>query len=483
MALNGKLGQVAHMPKGIVRILRSTAHRLAQGDIVPKVGQLGLRRTFAVVAALVFGVLTPAVVLGVTPTLEGETAYAVSSNVRTDPPATGFTYQATCDPSGTSTVRYSGYGPAVGPYPGTFTESGVLTIGPQQPIAGGGGLIGIVQSFSADFTITSGTTTITGHKVLGAANAPATCTQGIIVGPQIVDTVQTSFSSDYVATIQTSTETCHDSGRAGNDFSIYDTHTTDPTTGVVTFAYDDGMSVDWHLSSGLTDCVASGPAAVTLTPPDAVNTVGTNHTVTATVTNSAGGAVPNASVLFSTSGSTSASGSCTTDANGQCTFTYAGPQLPGADIIMACADANKNGAGDPGEPCAEATKAWMLPASTAGQTTGGGQVLNAAGNDKIAFGFNAKSTSNGLQGNCTVVDPSPATNVKIKCLDVTSLVQTGTHATVFGNATVNGTATTYRIDVDDLGEPGAGHDTFKIQTSSGYTAGGTLTNGNIQIHN
>jgi hypothetical protein len=38
-----------------------------------------------------------------------------------------------------------------------------------------------------------------------------------------------------------------------------------------------------------------------------------------------------------------------------------------------------------------------------------------------------------------------------------------------------------RIDVDDLGEPG-NFDTFRIQTDSGYSAGGTLAGGNIQIH-
>ena len=44
-----------------------------------------------------------------------------------------------------------------------------------------------------------------------------------------------------------------------------------------------------------------------------------------------------------------------------------------------------------------------------------------------------------------------ALDVQVKCLDVSSLVQAGTHATFFGNATVNGAATTYRIDVEDLG--------------------------------
>jgi hypothetical protein len=80
------------------------------------------------------------------------------------------------------------------------------------------------------------------------------------------------------------------------------------------------------------------------------------------------------------------------------------------------------------------------------------------------------------------VDISPTTNVKVKCVDVTTLIVTGTHATLFGNATVNGASTTYRIDVDDLAEPGRGADTFRIQTASGYTAGGVLTRGNIQIH-
>jgi len=74
--------------------------------------------------------------------------------------------------------------------------------------------------------------------------------------------------------------------------------------------------------------------------------------------------------------------------------------------------------------------------------------------------------------------------VKVKCTDVTDVVRSGTHATVFGDATVNGTATTYRIDVDDNGEPGAGVDTFKIHTASGYTAGGAapILKGNVQVH-
>lgn len=58
----------------------------------------------------------------------------------------------------------------------------------------------------------------------------------------------------------------------------------------------------------------------------------------------------------------------------------------------------------------------------------------------------------------------------------------GTHAAIFGNATMNGDATTYRINVDFVAEPGRGRDTFRIQLASEYVASGTLTGGNIQIH-
>jgi hypothetical protein len=227
---------------------------------------------------------------------------------------------------------------------------------------------------------------------------------------------------------------------------------------------------------------ACDPASLVLTPADAVNQVVTSHTVTATVKSVTAQPVSGITVRFTVLGSVSSSGSCITGGDGRCAFTYTGPQLPGADLITAYADADSDATQDPGEPFAEATKAWVLPTSTPGHVTGGGQILNAARNDKIAFGFNAKSDQNGVKGNCTVVDPSTVPNTMIKCLDVTSLIQSGTHATFFGNATVNNVAVTYRIDVDDLAEPGRGQDTFSIQMSSGYAAGGVLTGGNVQVH-
>jgi hypothetical protein len=224
----------------------------------------------------------------------------------------------------------------------------------------------------------------------------------------------------------------------------------------------------------------STPATVVLSPAMATNDVGTSHTVTATATTADGTPSPNYTVFFTVTGSVAATGTCPTDAQGQCSFTYAGPAFPGADLIEACVDANKNGVVDTGEPCAvPAMKAWTLPATTPGEVTGGGWITK--GGDKVAFGFIADSDGVGStpQGHCNVIDH--ATKMHIKCLTIDALVVTPTHATFFGRATVGGIEAGYRIDVDDLGEPGT-NDTFKILTDTGYVAAGTLQGGNIQIH-
>jgi hypothetical protein len=98
----------------------------------------------------------------------------------------------------------------------------------------------------------------------------------------------------------------------------------------------------------------------------------------------------------------------------------------------------------------------------------------------VTFGFVAQSQDSKLKGHCEVVDH--LTDTHVECLDVTSFAQTGNHATFSGNARVNGVPTTYRIDVQNNGEPGVGSDTFAIQTTSGFTAGGVLTAGNVQVH-
>jgi Tol biopolymer transport system component len=233
--------------------------------------------------------------------------------------------------------------------------------------------------------------------------------------------------------------------------------------------------------------VGAAPAALTLSPAADTNPVGTSHVVTATVQDGSGQVAPNVVVRFSVSGSVTASGQCTSGPYGQCSFAYQGPQLPGADLISAFADTNENGVQDQclvalgcaGEPDGTATKAWVLPVSTAGEANGGGQINDGSGN-KISFGFHA-SSAGGLQGGCNVVDRSGR---MIKCLDVTALVLIGNQATIYGHATDDGSLagpTTYVIHVVDNASPGKGADTFSLQTAAGYSASGTLLAGNVQV--
>jgi hypothetical protein len=184
------------------------------------------------------------------------------------------------------------------------------------------------------------------------------------------------------------------------------------------------------------------------------------------------------------SGSVTASGSRTTNASGEATFCYTGPALPGADVIKAFADTNSNGTQDTGEPSDTASKTWVLPASTPGcKVTNGGRIT-ANNGDKGTFGGNAKA--DGLQGEEEYQDHGPAQSMNVHSIDITAVVcnATGTKASIFGTATVDGAGSfLFRIDVADNGEPGR-NDTYRIRMSNGYDSGvQTLEKGgNIQIH-
>ena len=412
-----------------------------------------IRGTFRTCAALVCLALPSTAAAQVAPTLTGEYLTA-------EPAATATSFN--CNPLGDSTFTFAVSGVAFGPYPGTFTETGTATIGPQTDEFLPGQFRGPVTQFDAQFSIDSLVGTVSGTKTLIPPTTPVSnvgvCNQ---FGGQIggVDT-------DYTATITTTDGTFTDQGQSLNQqFNICPE------------GRDCGTSSSGQFHEWFTSQQAVAPAAVTLSPPAAANDVGTSHTVTATVTTVTGSRAANVTVLFTVSGSVSTSGQCTTDAQGQCDFTYQGPAFPGADLITGCADSNSNGQVDTGEPCGDATKAWLLPATTPGQVTGGGWIDSIGG--RVAFGFNAESDGGQVSGRCNAVDETSKTH--IKCLGVDTLVVVGTHATFFGEATVAGVATNYRIDVDDLGEPGTS-DTFKLETDSGYIAAGTLQGGNIQIH-
>jgi hypothetical protein len=180
-----------------------------------------MRRSTAVpVVALVAALVPVAPAVAALPSLAGELLTPTEQ------------LQATraCDANGTSTISYSISGIAAGPYPGTFTESGSLSIGSPQtlPVVLPGSLFvdaaGPVTIFQAQFTIDSPVGRVTGTKTLpvpdptdqGSCVIAPTAIADIGFGPELCTDVDNATArmptAHYDATIQTATETQHDSG-------------------------------------------------------------------------------------------------------------------------------------------------------------------------------------------------------------------------------------------------------------------------------
>jgi len=359
---------------------------------------------------------------------------------------TALTGSATlnCQDAGNGTLTYSALGEATGPYPGTATESGTLVFED-----------GVIKSFDITFTIDSPAGQVAGTREPSFLDT-IVCTT---VGP--AKEINSILQERYDAEITTLTGTLHDHGAVSSGLAatLLAGQTTVNTT--ASFVSDrEGARLD-------------------VSPKESVNPAGTTHTVTAFLRDSQLHPIAGETILFNVTGSSMQTGQCTTGLDGICDFTYQGPDAPGADVISACHDFDRDGVADPAEKCDTASKAWGEATSTPGSASGGGYINNVGGN-RLVFGFGVHDGATTPSGSCQVIDLTA--NVHIKCLSVGLFVITLTHATFFGEATVDGVATNYRIDVEDLADPGALSDTFTINTESGYTATGVVEQGNIQVN-
>jgi beta-propeller repeat-containing protein len=270
---------------------------------------------------------------------------------------------------------------------------------------------------------------------------------------------------------------------AGNAYVTGDTTSSFPTTpGAVDTTFNG--SVDAFVTK-LMEPTVGAPTILALSPAADTNPVGTNHTVTATVTDAAGNAVPGVVVRFSVTGSVSASGTCTTDTAGQCSFTYDGPELPGEDAITAYADTDNDNTQDAGEPTGAATKEWVLPATTPGCELSDNGQITAANTDPARFHGTARQSATGeTSGDQFYQDRGPVHPLTVESMNVQAIAcEDTTQADIFGQATIDGAGSfSYRIRVQDLGEPGKGVDTYSILLETGYSSGEqVLEAGNIQI--
>jgi hypothetical protein len=120
---------------------------------------------------------------------------------------------ASCNPTGTSTFSFLATGPATGPYPGTYEETGTVTIGPQTP-----GLATAVLSFTASFTIDSAVGDVTGTKSFTGPSDPVAAQDGTCLDASSLGTTRSmnldSAGVTYDATILTADGTFADHGDA-----------------------------------------------------------------------------------------------------------------------------------------------------------------------------------------------------------------------------------------------------------------------------
>jgi hypothetical protein len=145
---------------------------------------------------------------------------------------------------------------------------------------------------------------------------------------------------------------------------------------------------------------------------------------------------------------------------------------------------------DPDTVFLTGAKAYLtqLMITTPGKVTGGGQIEASEQTggkkvDKASFGFNVmyEEGDPAPKGELEYIDH--ATKMNVHAHDMTKLVVSDdkTKAWFEGTCTIDGVSGTFKAYVEDNGEPGK-KDVFKITLSDGYTAGGQLLNGNIQIH-
>jgi hypothetical protein len=350
-------------------------------------------------------------------------------------------------PTGTSTMTWDVSGVASGPYTGSFHETGSITFTETT-----------VLSFSAHFTIDSAAGMVEGDKVLDPAEPPGTLTCDILEDGSTF--ARATIAERYDAQV---------TGSAAGDFS-------DSGTSQMVLTIVEPLTGDRTVDM-LQAFQSGGPpgTTITLTPETSINPVGTTHTVTATVRDAIGQPVQGVTVWVDHPDGGARCGP--TDANGECSVSYTGPFFPRADEIRACADTNANGEADPPfDPCAFASKVWTAPASTTGQIMGGGYI----GGSQMSFavGARAATLTDPVDGHCNANDH--VLHIKIRCEVITTMVLTPTHALLIGTAMQDGVATNFEIQVDDLSDLGL-PDTFQITTGLGYTNGGPLTGGNVQI--
>jgi hypothetical protein len=174
-------------------------------------------------------------------------------------------------------------------------------------------------------------------------------------------------------------------------------------------------------------------------------------------------------------------GSTTATVNAECNWwnSPSGPTNP----------SNPGGTGEKVMGDADFTPWLVAPAPTggcagggpSGKVTGGGQI-NLTGGGVGSFGFNAKSDGGVGSGHLNYLNH--VTRAHLDCTVTAVLITPPNKAKLSGpcSSTNAGGAMSFTADVEDNANPGKGADKFTISYGLVMNEGGTLTSGNIKIH-
>lgn len=236
---------------------------------------------------------------------------------------------------------------------------------------------------------------------------------------------------------------------------------------------------------------------VVLTPDGAVNPIGTDHTVTATL-DPALSYIP---VLFERSGVNGSDNTFGpipryvpyfTDGNGQVDYTFSGT-VTGVDTIVGCVDVSwyVTGGGVCDAPFDEPSDSVVKTWTVSNFVTGGG-IIKSGKKVIMNFGGTVGRTDAGeIVGNYHIVDHVARKTCHFKDIDTlvfsgsttTSPVSSVNTATFTATGTCNnGDTPSITVVIKDVAEPGRGSDTVNITGS--LSTGGTkiISGGNIQVH-
>jgi hypothetical protein len=210
------------------------------------------------------------------------------------------------------------------------------------------------------------------------------------------------------------------------------------------------------------------PTTLKLEPKTATNVVGTEHCVTATVTDGSGTPTPDVTVVFAISPPNETGGSDTTDEDGQASFCYMG-ELFGMDRITATVE--------PGGPSDTATKTWVLPPTSDDCKVNAEGQIRAENGDRADFEVEAEDRHGGVKGRARYADRGPAQPFTLSAKTLDALVCEGRDATIYGHAG----PVTFRVEVSDRSHNGR-EDRFRIVTAQGYDSGDRpLVRGNVKV--